>query len=343
MSKIPYRFYTPIPVFFYQSGILDPSKKNYKNRLCFIHWAIGRCYVVSSIQNGVNYDAYEFSCSMAKAAEESGLTADEMEAQFTYFVNHGLLIKEINTSKNRINRYKWDVSKFIDEKVIALHAVEQQNPVENRNQPTGEELKKSEPNPENRNQTGTDLRVENEEKSEQNPHFSRTKEQTSICLKETSKEKSQSEVSDENLFLSLKEKNLFYSSGKNESREELEGLQAYIEYREIKDITPKTLTRWLKTYSCEDIKETLMLMLDPQNKKISNPGGWMQKALDNGWARQERIKRQNREFAIEFKAKNKVNFLKINQRYCIDLRQKDKEFYFHVDPRIFETQLRQCL
>jgi hypothetical protein len=354
MSKIPYRFHTPIPAIFYQNGILDSSKKIYRNRLFFLTWAFSQCYCIATIRDNIPYNSYEFSFSRNSGAKECGLTEDEFRTQKEFFENEGYLEKSNDTIGNRINRYRWRVERFTEDKIIEIEKIPNQNLGISREENQFSKEQNPQPNQEIPskipNQITDVLREEIAKNPQQNPqpnpHFSRTKEQKKVCLKETNinKEKCEAEPeSKESLFLSHKEKNLFLDARKDLLSEQVEGLQIYLDYRNVQGITDKTLARWLRDYSFEDVKDSIVLMLDPENKKPDNPGGWIQRALENGWARKERIKRENRERAIQFKSKNNLRFLKINQRYCVDLRNKDKEFYYHIDPQIFETQLRNCL
>jgi hypothetical protein len=180
MSKIPFSF-TALPKIFRKNGVLDPKKKNFSVRLRFIYWAFSKCYTVSSIQDGITYDAFEFSCSVAKAAEESGLIEDEVEAQFEYFIKHEFLIKVNGSIKNRLNKYRWNSSKLVDEKIVHLETIQDKSKEENRDKLRVEDVKKPEPTQENRNQnrnqTGTDYREEDTKKTgtkpEQTPPFYR--------------------------------------------------------------------------------------------------------------------------------------------------------------------------
>ena len=120
MSKIPVPF-DFIPKFFRKQGILNPLKKeSYKNRLAYIYWALSKCYTIPTIQDGVNYDAFEFSCTYEQAERESGLTTDQIRYQEEYFTEKGFLIKVSNQIKNRSNFFKWNMTKLSEGKILFI-------------------------------------------------------------------------------------------------------------------------------------------------------------------------------------------------------------------------------
>lgn len=179
MSKIPYPF-IPIPRLFFRNGVLDPKKKNFHKRLHFLTLTIGKCYAISHIQDGITYDAFEFSASVGEIAREMDITDDESEALFIWFSKEKFLIKSSHQIKNRPNRYKWDVSLFSD-KVIDLTQQQylEKEKEKNRNQTQSEneekigtEHKKSEPKSEpNRNRLRDEYDKKSEPKSEPIPPF----------------------------------------------------------------------------------------------------------------------------------------------------------------------------
>jgi hypothetical protein len=118
MSKIPYRYRTPIPMVFWKNGYLDPSKKIYKNRLAFLTWAFSEC----------NFGRFEFSCSREEAALKSGLTIQEWRTQEQNFIEEGFLIKHPNQVHDRFSVYHWNVEKLVEEKIIEVEKTTSQNP-----------------------------------------------------------------------------------------------------------------------------------------------------------------------------------------------------------------------
>lgn len=342
MSKIPYRFRTPIPLIFWKNGILDPAKKIYKNRLAFLTWAFSRCY----------YDSYEFSCSREEASKESGLTEDEWRTQEEFFVGIEILEKLSGAVRKKGNHYRWVVEKLEEYKIIELEKTPNKNTTVLREENQKEEKK----NPQEKkeipnkipNKIPAVLRVENEKNPQEIPNKTPTsleqEEQKNLCLKETNINKEKSNLiptAGKNLSLSLEEKKLFSASRENELQQHQVALEAYVSYRNIDRITSKTIARWISTYPIDDIEAAIGLMLEPGKKKVVNPGGWIENTLQKGIVRQERIKKQNMQFAQEIQSKNK--YLKITSRYCQDVRHRDKEFYYHMDPQIFESELRKCL
>jgi hypothetical protein len=216
------------------------------------------------------------------------------------------------------------------------------NPIENK--------ENSRPTQKIADQIADRFRSENTQKIADQVHASlRTKE--SICLKETNinKEKEPIPIVDKDLSLFHGEKDLFNASKENELKEQQMTLEALVEMRNINVgfkketfITSKTISRWLIEYSYQDVMDAIYLMLSNDHKKPENPGGWVQTALQKGWPKQERIKKQNLNFAMEIKEKNRLKHLKINSRYCVDLRTQ-KDYYYGIDPKIFETEIRKCL
>lgn len=110
MSKIPYRYRTPIPMIFWKNGDLDPSKKIYKNRLSFLTWAFSECH----------YDCFEFSCSREQAAIKSGMTEKEWRTQEKHFISTGLLTKKSNPIHDRLSYYEWNIEEMSEEKIIEI-------------------------------------------------------------------------------------------------------------------------------------------------------------------------------------------------------------------------------
>ena len=108
MSKLPYRFITPIPIIFERNGVLDPKKQSYKNRLAFLKWAFSKCH----------YDRFNFSCNRLNAAKESGLTEEEWRAQEKFFIENGFLIKKKNPIHDRPSLYEWSMEKICEDKII---------------------------------------------------------------------------------------------------------------------------------------------------------------------------------------------------------------------------------
>lgn len=128
MSKIPYRFRTPIPFSFEKkNGILDPSKKIYHKRLAFVKWAFGQCYTIPFTRDGISYAPFEFSMSHERGAKECGLTPDEFSTQVEFFEKLHFLEKIPNSLKNRVNSYRWKVEKFSEEKIIEIEKIPNQN------------------------------------------------------------------------------------------------------------------------------------------------------------------------------------------------------------------------
>lgn len=136
MSKIGYRYRTPIPMIFWKNGMLDPSKKIYLKRLAYLSWAFWKCH----------YDCVEFSANRAVGALESGLTEDEWRTQEEYFISEGFLKKQSNEIQKRENRYQWDIEKIFDEKIISIEKIPNQKPTQTiENQSIRSESKENSP------------------------------------------------------------------------------------------------------------------------------------------------------------------------------------------------------
>jgi hypothetical protein len=373
MSNIPYPF-IPIPRIFFKNGFLDSNKENFDRRLHFVTLTFSKCYAVPRINNGVSYDSFEFSCTYEDIAEQIDATPREVKYLFNLCVDLGFMIKTPNRIKNRENFFKWDASKFICEKTIILN-----DSLEESNEKVSDQnLDKN--NVHNLKNCPTNYREENDKKcpikDEQKESFKNEKivrsnekvsdqvsdhlqsvndkkvsdrctpslrNKESLCLKETNinKEKSAIPIVDKDLSLFSDEKDLFVSAKENELAEHQKALEAYVSYRNIPNITSKTITRWLTKYSKDEIIEALGMVLSNGRTRVENPGGWIENALQKGIVRQERVKKQNIQFAEQMQIKNR--HLIINSRYCKDKRFKDKEFYYHIDPQIFQSELRNCL
>jgi hypothetical protein len=117
MSKIVYRYRTPIPMIFWRNGMLDPSKAIYKNRLAFLTWAFAIC----------PYDSLKFTITKEEGARQSGLTPDQWSTQEEFFVGNGILAKRSNVIKNRPNDYEWVIEKITEEKIIDIEKTPNQN------------------------------------------------------------------------------------------------------------------------------------------------------------------------------------------------------------------------
>lgn len=373
MSNIPYPF-IPIPRILFKNGFLDRKKKNFEKRLRFVTIAFSKCYAVPRVIDGISYEAFEFSCTYDEIAEELGATYKEVRCLFDLCIDSQFMIKKPNRTANRENFYQWDVNAFVCEKVVILNdgisnsdeKRADQNLTENsvHNSQKGQTVYREENDKKGQTKNDTNFDLKNEEKgrsdekradqrADQLPSVNdekradqvhpslRTKE--SLCLKETNinKEKVAIPNDGQDLSLSHEEKDFFVSAKENELAEHQKALEAYISYRDIPNITSKTITRWLMNYHIDEVKEALCMLLSNGKTRIENPGGWIESALQKGIVQQERRKRQNIQFAYQMQSKNKN--LIINSRYCKDKRFRDREFYYHIDPQVFQSELRKCL
>jgi hypothetical protein len=137
MSKIVYRYRTPIPMIFWRNGMLDPSKAIYKNRLAFLTWAFAIC----------PYDSLKFTITKEEGARQSGLTPDQWSTQEEFFVGNGILAKRSNVIKNRPNDYEWVIEKITEEKIIDIEKTPNQNQMQStEDKGLKEGLEKKSPN-----------------------------------------------------------------------------------------------------------------------------------------------------------------------------------------------------
>jgi hypothetical protein len=364
------------------SEIIDLSKPNNHKKITFAFWSLCKTFAVPKTIHGEYYDAYEFSCTFEEIAEALGVTLSIAKGLVKFFNDIGWLAKSPNQVKNRVNRFKWDKEKFYPEKIVTIQKSKQTNeekiadqnlekntvhnsqkcptdlgvktpkkcPTKNdvNNPIENEEI--SRPTQKIADQIADRFRSENTQKIADQVHASlRTKE--SLCLKETNinKENVALPIVANDLSLLHGQKDLFNASKENELKEQQLTLEAIVEMRNINKgfnketfITPKVISRWLIDYSYQDIVDGIYLMLSNDHKKPENPGGWVQTALQKGWPKQERIKKQNLNFATQIKEQNRLKHLKINSRYCVDIRTQ-KDYYYHIDPKIFEEEIRKCL
>lgn len=120
MAKLPYRFHTPIPRYFHDTGWIYPKNPTGKNVLVWLCWAFARCYGES---HNVYHDGrmlllepFEFIYGRNKCAEEVGLTVDEVRTIVDNLLKAGLLEKTPNSTTKRFTCYKWITSRFEDYK-----------------------------------------------------------------------------------------------------------------------------------------------------------------------------------------------------------------------------------
>ncbi len=339
-----YSYKTPVPKIFFRNGALDPTQKNYRKRLAFLTWAYGMCF----------YGALKFSCSRRKAAIQSGLTFKEWRTQEKYFIRMGFLMKAPNQPRGKASSYEWNRDLLLYKK----------GPKESKSQ-VGDNHKiidmdnhkkgpSDDENYEKRAQEKAQkipviLREENEgirgkmheKRAQEPPPFKEQIKQITTCSKETSKEKFESEKSHD-LSLFLDEKNNTSSFEQIEINDQQLALEGLINMRGLDTVSPKTIWRWQKKFPYEEIVDTIYLCLSPSQEKVKNPGGWIEKALQQGWAKKEKVKKQNLEFAKDLKKKNNLNNLIINSRYCFDVKTQ-KDYYFHISQEEFQRQLVNCL
>jgi|GEM_PF-3542716 hypothetical protein len=157
----------------------------------------------------------------------------------------------------------------------------------------------------------------------------RQERQEVICIKETSKEKSQ------NFARCLSAASLPFSE---EKQEEQEVLEAYFEMKNI-IISSLTIKKWLSNYSSDKITHTINFMLE-KKELPNNPPGWIERALKGNWAQQAEFAKINKEFALKFKNENNVSALYIYKTYCKD-NNTGIDYDYKMVPDIFQRHLEE--
>lgn len=348
MAKLPYIFQTPIPIFFYKNGFLDPKKKSYTNRIKYLNLHFGKCRSVPTIQRGVSFAPFEFSISDEEGAKEAGLTIKEYKVQKNLHLSKGWLVKQSNSVANRANFYQWKVEKFSEDTIINFEEQNEKGPTdlsfEQKKGPTDlreeickkgtTDLKKGQPKGGQKGQPiyETNQEEKGQPKGQPKGCIYRTIEQEEVCLKETNINKEKCEVIPAAVHLSLSHE---------EKEKERKTLEAFFEYKGIsqKDISSSTIKRWLNFYPVEMLIATINLM-GSSKTTVRKPGAWIEAALQENIAGKEAIKSKNKNFAKTIKEKFKIKSLKITERYCCDT-DTGKDYYYHIDPLIFETELKR--
>lgn len=117
MSKMFYRYRTPIPMIFRKNGMLDPSKKIFHKRLAYLDWSFGKCH----------YDCLSFSYNREQASSECGLSIDEIRTQEEYFIDKGMMKRFPSQFKNQPCTYEWVKEKIQEGTIIPIEKIPDEN------------------------------------------------------------------------------------------------------------------------------------------------------------------------------------------------------------------------
>jgi len=116
MTKVPFFFPAPTPIFFRKQGLF----KNPKNK-AFVDWCFERCSpderTIFHCNIKIILKPYQFIFGRNVCSEETGLTENEVRTQQERWENAGYLKKTTNKSTgkttNRFTVYEWSMSEFI--------------------------------------------------------------------------------------------------------------------------------------------------------------------------------------------------------------------------------------
>lgn len=301
MSKIPYRFF-PIPEEFFCDQFLEDPQM-----LKLIRYIFKRIQTVPHIEkiksNGwheVHLEPFEFLFGREMCAKETGLTEKQIRSRMD-ILRASSFVSSSATSFSEKKSSSFTVYRLVTE---SFNKINGQQISEKKGQQKGQQLGQLQ-----------DIDIREQE--------------VVICLKETSKEKSNSDCS---VVVSLP-----LSHNEKEEQEQIDAFYIYLSSLEIQTDKP-TIKRWLR-FGPEKLRKTISFM-QKSKKSIPNPGGWIQKALSENWAEKEEFRSQNREFVMKFKADNKISRLKINKFYCVDL-DTGNDYQYNLYPEEFMKILKE--
>lgn len=106
-----------IPQYFRDRGFFKPKKDlSHMKEFFLLGWCISRCkatYHSEKIDDKLLLlQPFEFICGREKAAQETGLTENEVRNQLKRWEKQGLLKKSTNSVTNRFNAYIWSTEVF---------------------------------------------------------------------------------------------------------------------------------------------------------------------------------------------------------------------------------------
>jgi hypothetical protein len=107
---------------------------------------------------------------------------------------------------------------------------------------------------------------------------------------------------------------------------------------------PHIVARWTTTYGASAVLRAMKFFFhikETNKKPIDKPEAWMELALRDKYAETADHCARNKLFAENFKKTYALRNLKINKRYCQDMRT-GKDYYYHLPQYVFEEQLN-CL
>ena len=151
--------------------------------------------------------------------------------------------------------------------------------------------------------------------------------ENSLSLKETNKEKDVHKLNssspsaspaDSSIPLNKKHDFVSFSSDEDDTVKILE-----MESRYEKHFRPPIVARWIKKFGASRVLEEInnfFYTIHRQKKPILKPEAWMEKAFLRNYAATAKTAELNKKCAIELKKKYALGNLKINKRYCKDMR-----------------------
>ncbi len=148
-----------------------------------------------------------------------------------------------------------------------------------------------------------------------------------ICIKETNKEKIvHNSVVNSSLFQNEKV-----------SEEHIESIQSYFDSHAI-IVDKPTIYRWLKNHPLEKILDNISYTFSKNN--VKNFGAYLETALRDNFAQNEKNRQTNRDFALNFINTKKVTSLKMTKNYLSD-ENDGQDYQFKLDPELFKDMLER--
>jgi hypothetical protein len=119
--------------------------------------------------------------------------------------------------------------------------------------------------------------------------------------------------------------------------EDITALKFYCESQDW-NITPKDLKTWVKKFGLDTVTKTLQILPD----SARNHGAWMNTALENRYVDKITWIEINKNYTIQIKKEQNLNFIKINKKYCVN-KETDEEIRFDINPQTFIEKLKNML
>lgn len=139
------------------------------------------------------------------------------------------------------------------------------------------------------------------------------------------------------------------SHGRSEEEKDLDFLSA--EALEIADMEPQTkpyfrpqvIAAWVHKWGPKmtlDLIKYFFKTISSQKRPIDKPEAWMEDGFKKQYAKTAQIIEKNKEFAETIKRKYRILHLKINKRYCQDIKTR-QDYYYSLPVETFQKALQR--